>query len=551
MCTSEKDAHRKLPYIRIDSNKRDDRPTGLPEIQLNHASDNSLPSSPGSPAQFGSRASSPTSKQKSSFFQSRKKQISLQPKLLIPTASLERSVSDCDPDRRPTSAGSEKPLTAPVLGERHQKARASIAFDFNILHYLTKGHYFNNNSNHANCGEGKVASSFFGNGRSKNKIKFSESNDKHSDLESFGSVISLIQRKEPNGKKKKKKKKKSKELDRQESSEPEQSSGKLKIASSGKKKKARKVLAEQRSNQQCSSASSSSSSLLSLNNLSSSIEKLTSKFKKEKKPRPAFDQDQMLHKYGRVIVPGEPRSFRSMMQWSPSSSRSNGSSSLVASLKANENSPKTSENSSRTNESSSSMKNTRLLDSNASCVSFVYTHQLPPTNPSLKTFRKEYPFARQANPQQYHHHHSRNCPHTHQHHCSTSKQPAERTLPESNPLEKNQKNSTEKQLAERPSSPNKQPSILERHFLEKQQLIEANQQNQSNKFSFFKNKILRSRSFDTPKSSKYQVSRTLFSNGFGLACSFASIPTQFATSFRSSAISVLTSLTNFPAFRAL
>lgn len=540
MCTSEK-----LPYIRIDSNKRDDRPIGLPEIQLNHASDHSLPSSPGSPAQFGSGASSTppsptgvTSKQKSSFFQSRKKQISLQPKLLIPTVGLERSVSDCDP--RPTPECSEKPLTAPVLGERHQKARASIAFDFNILHYLTKGHYFNNNG-HSNGSNGEGKGSFFGSSRSKNKAKFSE-NDKHSDLESFGSVISLIQRKEPGGKKKKKKKKRSKELDRQESSEPEQLSSQLKIGGK-KKKKSRKVLADRRSNQL--SSSSSSSSLLSLNNLSSSIERLTSKFKKEKKPRPVFDEDQMLHKYGRVIVPGEPRSFRSMMQWSPSSSRSNDA----------DRNPK--ENSSRTKENCM----TKAADSNPTCTSFVYTHHLPPTNPSLKCLRKEYLFTRQAagntaNAEQYHpdhqpdhhHHHSRNCHHTHRlHHCGSSagKQPAERLVMERIPLgqreislernlsEPSVPQTSRRQLAERQNSPAKQqPSTLDRPCLERQHLVKTNQPNASNRFSFFKNKILRSRSFEaSTKSSKYQVSCMLSSSGL-LGLPFADHPPLALTNCR-------------------
>lgn len=546
MCASEKDAHTKLPYILIDSNRRDD----LPAIHLNHASDASLPSSPGSPAQF-STPTSPTSKQKSSFFQSRKKQISLQPKLLMPTASLERSISDCDPARRPTSACSDQPMTAPVLNERNQKARASIAFDFNILHYLTKGHYFSNNN-----GESKTAGFFFGGGRSKNKIKFNESerNEKHS--ESGGSLISLIQRREPNGKKKKKKKKKSsKELSRDESSdrEPEVIAGSSKSTSNGtsqsnskgtskstssikissksisSKKKSRKVLADQ-SNQQ---SSSSSSSLLSLNNLSSSIEKLTSKFKKERKSREAFDDaEQLLHKYGRVIVPGEPHSFRSMMQWSPARS----------SLPAGD-----------SNSSKSDLP------------AFTFTQRLPPTNPSLKSFRKEYAFGRQTtghqapNPQQYdkpnhlrqtdegsdhkqtdhkhseclkldqqsdhpkpdHHHHSKNCHHTHQHHCSNStgkqrpaclseRPPSERTLPERTQSERI---SFGRIPSGRAQSENRKPekqtaadSILERHCLEKQQLMKETQQNQSNKFSFFKNKILRSRSFDTPKSSKYQVS---------------------------------------------
>ena len=442
MCSSENDENSKLPYVLIDSNRKED----LPTIHLNHASDNtdneqaslpSSPSSPGSPNSFKLNSNLKTKvqpiatsdKQKSSFFQSRKKQISLQPtKLLIP--NLERSTSERL--KRPTSSCSEKPLTAPITSERFAKPRASIAFDFNILHYLTKSNYFNGDT------------SFFG--RSKAKFKFPNSDAKQSDLDSFGSVISLIERKEPNKKKKKKKKNQ-----KNKNKEEEKLNDKLSVVAS-KKKKSKKVLKNDHYH-----SSSSSSSLLSLNNLSSSIEKLSSKFKSNKKKLSNdlkvdnADNNQILHKYSRVIVPAELKS-KSMMQWSPSSK-----------LKSS-------------NKNNLKLNNSQNDKDNKSKTEISYA-QLPPFNPPLKKEVKK--------DLTNHHHHSKNCHHIHDPTCI------------------NQLNNESNQFKYQFTTPFSMHSFKDqfKDQLNAKQLIKSNQQTQSIKFSFFKNKILRSRSFDTPKNS--------------------------------------------------
>lgn len=289
MCTSKDDENSKLPYILTDqtvsSNKKDE----LPKIHLNRVSsdtvtDNDDDECSAGGSDFPNNTIKPS---KSSSFYQLKRHKQIEPRLLMPN-----NKDDYLSTTKLNGKSYDEPLTAPILTttttettrNERRKPRASIAFDFNILHYLTIGHYFNSNNN---------------NKYKTNNAKATE--EERDDLDSYGSVISLIK---PT--KKKNKKKKSKKSDR---------------------KKVKKVLKTDQSfstSSSSSSLSSLSSSLLSLNNLSSSIEKLSNKFKassSKKKVAKDKNQDyQMLNKHGRIIVPSEPFSAnKSMMQWHPTS----------------------------------------------------------------------------------------------------------------------------------------------------------------------------------------------------------------------------------------
>ena len=463
----------KLPYILIKSNKKDD----LPAIHLNHASDRSDTSAPSSPScmqtndtgDASTNASSSqneqlSGKQKSSFFQRRKKQISVEPRLLIPKANLERSTSE--KHKRPTSSCSDQPMTAPILTtERIRKPRASIAFDFNILHYLTKGHYFGGSSESKGFAKEK-----------KNRFLTDETDDKQSDIDSFGSVISLIQRKEPLKTKVKKKKKKKKKTTGSDANSDEASDQILRSGKAKKNKQCKKVLKSDQSN-----LSSSSSSLLSLNNLSSSIEKISSKFKnrKEKSNRFFRTDEQMLHKHGRVIVASEPSySIKQMMQWSPNkpSPSAKTKSNLPSSCNLASGAGSSAErvDVANLNKIVSSSSNNGELKPN------VVAHHLPPSSVLVKDSQYN-----------HHHHHSTSCPHTHQPYCNSINQP--------NFINAHTKPPSMK------ASTNGDTCLDAKQGQDR--LIKFAQQSQSTKFAFFKNKILRSRSFDTPKNAKFnQVS---------------------------------------------